>query len=208
MLAALKNNERITVMTVFGITGGSGSGKSLACSMLASLGVKIIDTDVIAREVVKKGSECLDELISYFGNNILLSDGELNRSKLASIAFSDNEKTEMLNKITHKYIKARMSEIIEHTCEDLIAIDGAVIIGSNIEQECEFVVSVIADRVIRIRRIKERDNLTEYQANQRIDAQPDADFYRSHSKYVIYNNGSEKELFNQVKSFYNKIRGV
>ncbi len=196
------------IMTVFGITGGSGSGKSLVCSMLASLGVKIIDTDVIAREVVKKGSECLNELISYFGNDILLTNGELNRRQLASIAFSDKEKTDMLSRITHKYIKERTSEIIKRASDSLIAIDGAVIIGSNIENECEFIVSVIADRAIRIRRIKERDNLTDSEANRRLDAQPDEHFYRSHSKYIISNNGSEQELFKQVKSFYNEIRGV
>lgn len=195
-------------MTVFGITGASGSGKSSVCSMLASFGVEIIDTDVIAREVVEKGSECLDELTEYFGRKILCSDGTLNRSLLAELAFSDKEKTAKLNGITHKYIRARVVEIIKNSVSDLIAVDGAVIIGSDIEQECEFIVSVLADRDIRTERIKKRDALTDSQAAKRLDAQPDEEFYKSHSRYIIYNNGSAHELCKQVRGLYDKIRGV
>lgn len=195
-------------MTIFGVTGGSGSGKSLVCSMLSSLGVEIIDTDALSREVVYKGSNCLDELTEYFGNGILSADGTLNRRQLAAIAFSDKEKTDMLSKITHKYIKERADEIIKHSSAEFIALDGAVIIGSIMECECEFIVSVIANRDVRIERIKKRDKITDIQAAQRLDAQPDEDFYRSHSRYIICNNGFENELFEQVKSLYNKIRGV
>lgn len=91
-------------MTIFGITGGSGSGKTLASSMFAELGIEIIDADAVSREVTNKGSKCLNELVEYFGNEILQTDGTLNRRHLASIAFSDVEKTKMLNTITHKYI--------------------------------------------------------------------------------------------------------
>ncbi len=195
-------------MTIFGITGGSGSGKTLASSMFAELGVEVIDADAISREVTNKGSKCLNELVKYFGNEILQTDGTLNRRHLASIAFSDVEKTKMLNTITHKYIKDKVSDIIANSTAELAAIDGAVIIGSIFEQDCEFIVSVIADRDIRAERIKERDKLTDFQVAQRLDAQPNEEFYRSHSRYIIQNNGTEQELKKQVADVYSRIKEV
>ena len=79
-------------MVVFGITGGSGSGKTSVSKMLEKLGVHIIDTDVIAHEIVEPNSDCLNELVDYFGDSILNDDKTLNRKKLASIAFSDKQK--------------------------------------------------------------------------------------------------------------------
>ena len=140
-------------MVVFGITGGSGSGKTSVSKMLEKLGVHIIDTDVIAHEIVEPNSECLNELVDYFGDSILNDDKTLNRKKLASIAFSDKQKTVALSNITHKYIKAEVVKDINTTDAELVGIDGAVIIGSNVEPLCEFIVSVIADKQSRIRRV-------------------------------------------------------
>ncbi len=133
-------------MVVFGITGGSGSGKTSVSKMLEKLGVHIIDTDVIAHEIVEPNSDCLNELVDYFGDSILNDDKTLNRKKLASIAFSDKQKTEALSNITHKYIKAEVVKDINTTDAELVGVDGAVIIGSNVEPLCEFIVSVIADK--------------------------------------------------------------
>lgn len=195
-------------MIIFGLTGGSGSGKTTASEILASLGAQIIDTDAIARKIAEKGSECLSKLVTYFGNEILFPDGTLNRKRLASIAFADEEKTEVLNGLTHQYIRKEVLEIIAHSSAEVIVIDGAVIIGSIIEPECDFIVSVTAERAVRIRRIKSRDGITDFQAEQRLDAQPDDEFYKAHSRYVIVNNGTKEELEIQVKEMYNKIKGV
>ena len=191
---------------IFGITGGSGSGKTTVSAMFSQLGVHVIDTDVIAHNIVEKGSKCLGELVQYFGDEILNADGTLDRKKLAHIAFSDDEKKAALNRITHKYIKAQTEADIKNSSADIIAIDGAVIIGSSIEPLCGFIVSVIADRDIRIERIKERDALTDEQAAQRLAAQPDDNFYKQHSGYIIYNNGGTEDLRRQVCMLYDEIK--
>lgn len=195
-------------MTVFGITGGSGSGKTTASAILSELGVHVVDTDIIAHEITGKGTKCLEELTEYFGADILNPDGSLNRKSLASKAFSDKEKTSALNGITHKYIKERVIDDINQSDADVIAIDGAVIIGSNIEPLCDFIVSVTADTDIRLERIKKRDGLSDKQAAQRLSAQPDDDFYRHNSKYVIYNNGNADDLRKQINILYNEIKEV
>ena len=191
---------------IFGITGGSGSGKTTVSAMFSQLGVHVIDTDVIAHNIVEKGSKCLGELVQYFGDEILNADGTLDRKKLAHIAFSDDEKKAALNRITHKYIKAQTEADIKNSSADIIAIDGAVIIGSSIEPLCGFIVSVIADRDIRIERIKERDALTDEQAAQRLAAQPDDNFYKQQSGYIIYNNGGTEDLRRQVCMLYDEIK--
>ena len=193
-------------MIIFGITGGSGTGKTTVSAIFSQLGVQVIDTDVIAHNIVEKGSECLKELTGYFGEEILLSDGTLDRKKLAHIAFSNDEKKAALNRITHKYIKAQVEADIKNSSAHIIAIDGAVIIGSSIEPLCGFIVSVISDRETRIERIKERDALTDEQATQRLAAQRDDDFYIQHSEYIIYNNGGTEDLRRQVCMLYDEIK--
>ena len=175
--------------------------------MLEKMGVHIIDTDVIAHEIVEPNSDCLNELVDYFGYSILNDDKTLNRKKLASIAFSDKQKTEALSNITHKYIKAEVVKDINTTDAELVGIDGAVIIGSNVEPLCEFIVSVIADKQSRITRIKTRDNITDEQAIQRINAQNDDEFYKENSMYIIYNNGDIAQLESDVVGLFNKIKG-
>ena len=192
---------------IFGITGGSGSGKTTVSSMLTELGAEIIDTDKIAREITAKGSECLKELTAAFGEKILLPTGELNRRYLARIAFADKEKTALLNSITHKYIKSETLRRIELSDADLIGIDGAVIIGSVIESLCERIVYVTAPHDVRVSRITARDSLTNEEAESRLDAQPDDGFYIKHSDYIV-NNGSDLDaLKRNVRELYDKLKG-
>ncbi len=193
---------------VFGITGGSGSGKSSVSAIFEKLGVDIIDTDLIAREVTQFGTPCLKELAEAFGNDILNSDGTLERQTLASIAFTDTDKTKILNRITHKYIKACILKRIENSQADIIAIDGAVIIGSDIEPICDFLISIIADKEIRIERIIKRDKLTRAQALERLDAQPNEEFYRNHSQYIIINNDTVEELEDGILNLFNELNEV
>lgn len=193
-------------MVVFGLTGGSGAGKSTVADILRDLGVYVIDADKIARQIAEIGMPCLKELCEEFGGDILERDGSLNRRKLGNIVFSDSKKLKSLNKITHKYIKENIvSQLSLCNCK-FAAIDGAVIIGSEIEELCECMVSVLADRNIRIRRILERDLLTLEQAESRLKSQPNDDFYIRNSDYIIYNNGSTEELNLKIRKVFEEMK--
>ena len=176
--------------------------------MLARLGAEIIDTDKISREVTGKGSECLKELTDAFGKEILLPSGELNRHYLASIAFADKGKTALLSRITHKYIKSETLRRIELSKSELIGIDGAVIIGSPVEELCEKIVCVTAQRDVRVERITARDGITRSEAEKRIDAQPDYEFYIKHGDYIVDNSTDLNALEKSVKELYDKLKGV
>jgi dephospho-CoA kinase len=193
-------------MLIFGITGGSGAGKSTASDIFRQMGIKVIDADKTARQVVEKGEPCLEELKTKFGAEVIANDGSLDRKKLGNIVFSDENKLKSLNEITHKYIRRSIISELEKSGAEFAAIDGAVIIGSSVEDLCAFIVSVLADREIRLKRIISRDNLSREQAENRLNSQPSDEFYMENSSYVIYNNGNENELKLQVKEVCEKIK--
>lgn len=191
---------------IFGITGGSGAGKSAASDAFRELGIYVADADKAARIVTVKGSVCLEELRNALGDEILNDDGSYNRAATAKIVFSDPYKLALLNAVTHKYIHEYVLREIEESGAGIAAIDGAVIIGSPVERSCEFIVSVTADKEIRIKRIMRRDSIERDAAQKRIEAQPSDEFYAEHSRYVLTNNGSADELKAGVKWLTEKIR--
>lgn len=193
-------------MMIFGITGGSGAGKSSVSEIFRQNGVYVIDADKTARAIVEPGKEALGEICSYFGNEILDANGCLKRHELANIVFSDKKKLDMLNSITHKYIYKEIEFELQREKPEIAAIDAAVLIGSGIEKMCAFVVSVIADESIRLRRITERDAISEQSAQTRINAQPPAEFYIENSKYIIHNNRTREELEQEALEVLGKIK--
>lgn len=190
---------------IFGITGPTGAGKSTVSAMFRELGADVFDADAISRIATAKGTPCLRELTDAFGTDILLESGELNRKKLGSIVFSDKQQLQILNAIVHRYIRDYITERVRLSPLKICAIDGAVLIGSSIENMCRFMVSVIADEDIRLNRIISRDSLKSTDAKKRMNSQPGADFYAKHSKYVIKNNGDTEELRSAVTDIFNNI---
>ena len=178
---------------VVGLTGQTGAGKSTVSKVFASNGFAIIDADQVARKVVEKGTKCLDEIADFYGNTVINKDGTLNRKALAAIVFSDKAKLETLNTITYPYITGEiLKQIRYHSMkgEKLILLDAPTLFESRADDFCEIIISVLADADIREKRIISRDGLTHEQARKRMNSQLDESFFRSHSDYVIRNNGS------------------
>ena len=193
-------------MHVFGLTGPTGAGKTAAAEIFASLGVHVTDTDKVAHIVTGKGSACLAELTGEFGAEILTAAGDLDRKKTASLVFSDKKKLAELSRITHKYITEYIKKEISSLSCEYCLLDGAVIIGSPVENMCEFIISVLASAEVRLARIEARDGLSENEARRRMSAQKGNDFYKAHSGYVIMNDGNRKILEKEVRSLFEKIQ--
>lgn len=191
---------------VFGITGGSGAGKSTISDIFRAKGVYVADADLAAREVVKKGMPCLDELKTAFGDGILTDTGDLNRSCLAGIVFNDSEKLATLNRITHKYIKAYLEDEISSAGTEFAAIDGAVIIGSPVMDICGSLVVVVADEDVRTARIMARDGIDRDTAKARIESQLPQEGYIKYADYVIENNNSNNDQEEKVEEILSKIK--
>lgn len=190
-------------MFVLGLTGPSGSGKSAAAKILNTMGFEIVDADSIAREVVKPGSGCLSDLCSAFGKEILQQDGNLDRKKLAKIAFFDTININKLNSITHPYIIRAIEDTIKGLkCNgiDYVVLDAPALFESGAQRLCDRVLAVAAPDEIRLNRIIKRDRLTPEEARLRLKAQPGLDFYKNQSDYVVENNGDMPELEEKVKA--------
>lgn len=182
---------------IVGLTGQTGAGKSIVSNLLVNRGYKVLDADLVARQVVMKGSKCLVDLALEFGIEILESDGTLNRRKLGSIVFADKAKRKKLNQIIFPYIKEEIMDQLRELCNagvPVIFLDAPTLFESGTNAYCDKVVSVMAPRELRKQRIIARDGLSELDADNRINSQLSDEYYTSHSDYIIDNSGDLSAL--------------
>ena len=188
------------------LTGGIGTGKSTALGFLKELGAYIIDADETARGITRKGKPAYAEIVKAFGVEILLPDGVLNRRALGELVFNDRDSLDILNKITHKYIKEEIAAEINSAPDGITVIEAALLSEGGLGELCDYVICVLADKAVRLARITERDGLSEAQAESRIAAQRDDEFYIKNSDYSIINNGSTAELYSALQKILDTIK--
>jgi len=186
---------------VVALTGGIGSGKSLAGDYFADLGARVIDFDQIARDVVERGSEGFDEIVQRFGDDIL-SNGEIDRGKLASVVFKDASARADLEAITHPRIQEAFHMLVAELEHDQILIAQIPLLAqSKHDYHFDLVVTVNACEEIRRSRLLDR-GMKEYQITERFAAQStDAD-RTAIADFVITNEGSTDQLLRQVENLY------
>lgn len=192
-----------------GLTGPTGSGKSEVSHIFMESHIPVIDADELARRVVEPGSPCLDELVKAFSEDILHDDGTLNRRQLARRAFATPEDTQLLNNITHPYIIDLTKKILmrlEQMHELAAVIDAPLLFESGMDAICDITVAVVAPYAQRLRRIMERDNLTEKEACARMAAQKEEEYYISRAGKVLYNRGELVSLHRQAAELAAEIK--
>ena len=193
-------------MKLLGLTGGIGSGKSMVASMFTQLGADVIDADQLARDVVEPGEPALKEIATAFGKDVLLPDGRLNRGKLARIIFADPVARGKLNAITHPRIQERMAAEISARASrpGILIADIPLLYENERAGTVETVIVVWVDPETQLRRLHERDGLTEEDALQRIAAQMPLDEKRARADVVIDNSGSRENTRRQVDAVYRR----
>lgn len=191
--------------TVIGITGGSGSGKSLASRIFEENGASVVDADIVAREIVKPGKPALFKIKEAFGDKVIRKNGELDRRLLGEIVFSNKESLRILNEITHKYIIERIKAFINSIESGIIVIDAALLFQTGLDKVCDLTISVIAKKEIRLERIMVRDNLCRCNAENRISSQEDDDYYATRSDYIVSNDGNLEHLNSQITEILEEI---
>lgn len=194
---------------VIGLTGQTGSGKSTVDHIFAERDFEVIDADLVSRQVVQRGSECLCRLSEHFGGYILTAAGELNRPALASIVFRNKDQLAQLNKIIYPYILKEIYLRIDKAAlqgKQYILLDAPTLYESEANDLCDFVIAIVADPVIRLKRIVERDHLTEAAAKERIAAQHSDDFYRQRADIVIENNGDLLQLETEINAVIDELK--
>ena len=191
---------------IVGLTGPTGSGKSTACKAAADLGFFVIDCDKTARKATED-KICLKALATAFGNDILNSDGSLNRNKLAEKAFCTKENTKLLNDTIFPFILEILKEEIIGASQDNVLLDAPTLFENGVDSLCNETCAILADDDIRLERILKRDNIDESQAKLRMSAGKNEEYYREKTKHILYNNNSEKELYQEFSKLLKSFMG-
>lgn len=196
-------------MKIIGLCGSSGSGKGYVCRTFLKFGVPSIDTDRVYREITtKKGTLCLCELVLEFGEQILDTNGELDKKALASIVFEgegSRERLDKLNKITHKHIKMDTEKILSEYKNEgkrAVIIDAPVLFESGFDKMCHFTVCVTAPYELKLERIISRDKIAKEKAEARLKNQLTDDELIRLSTYQIDN--SNCEIISQIENILKK----
>ncbi len=193
---------------IIGLTGQTGAGKGSVANLLCEKGMSAIDCDKVAREITEKGSPTLQKLAEAFSEEIINSDGTLDRSALALRAFSAPQSVRLLNSITHPAIIDRTVEHIKRLEADgaeFIVLDAPTLIESGAADMCDVIIAVVADEDTRLERIMSRDGISIDAAKKRMSAQPKTEFYTDSADYTVYNNGSVELLSGQVGNVFEDI---
>ena len=191
-------------MLLIGLTGGIGGGKSTVAAMLRDQGIRVVDADQIAREVVEPGQPALAELVEVFGQDILNDDGSLNRQELANRAFATEEATNALNAITHPRIEQetqRQFDLAAAEKENFLVYDMPLLVERGLHEEMDMVIVVHTDIEERVRRLVEHRGLDEDDVRRRMSHQVDDVTRLASADVLIDNNGSVNHLRKQVDDF-------
>ncbi|WP_411678104.1 dephospho-CoA kinase [Caproicibacter sp.] len=197
------------IKPVIGLTGPTGAGKSTVAAVFQKLGCAVIDADLLAREAVQN-AECLAELKEEFGADLVNADGQLDRRLLAKRAFADPAKTRRLNQITHPVIlKETVRRIQELQSGDSVAVilDAPLLFESGADSLCDTSVAVTAPAESRLKRIMNRDGLSEEAAKERMSAQNPNEFYEKRAGHVFSGSTGYDILEASVSCLLKQILG-
>ncbi|CAI8955808.1 MULTISPECIES: dephospho-CoA kinase [Bacillus] len=186
---------------VIGLTGGIASGKSTVSQMFCELHIPVIDADIIAREVVEQGKEAYKEIVDVFGEEILQADGELDRPKLGSIVFHNEEKRLRLNKIVHPAVRKEMNVQKDMYIKEgmqAVVLDIPLLFESKLTSLVDQILVVAVAPSTQLERLMKRNGFIEEEAKARIDSQMSLAEKITLADKVIYNDGTIAETKAQL----------
>jgi dephospho-CoA kinase len=196
---------------VIGLTGGIATGKSTVSAILKKAGAEIIDADRIAREVVKKGLPAYREIVENFGETVLLSNGEINRSVLGDLIFNDPRKKQLLNRIVHPHVRRetnRQLKDMENSSPDTIAVlDIPLLFEAEMHKDLSEVIVVYAPEHIQVKRLIKRDNISEADAVARVRSQMPIEEKKNRATIVIDNSGTMQDTRKQTLEIFKTLKG-
>ena len=195
-------------MTVIGITGPTGAGKTTVLRVLEEMGGAVVDCDAVYHELLRTSAAMQTELKSRFGGEIFDENGDLRRKELGAIVFKDENALADLNAITHRHIIVELDRLIARAeargCPAM-ALDAVALLESGLGERCRVTVAVTAAEEVRARRIMAREGIGEDYARWRIAAQKPAAWYEARCDYTLRNDGPREALERQAAALFRKI---
>ena len=194
-------------MILIALTGGIGSGKSRAAAILEEFGAHSISADTLAREVLERGEDGYNEVVAYFGDEIL-NEGQIDRKKLAEIVFNDSNQLEVLESITHPLIRAKFVSETRDLPENSVVVYEIPLLAESISRQKQLdfdhVIVLESETETRVARLIER-GLSAKEAQLRIANQYSDAQRKEIATYLIKNEGSLEELINALSQWWSKF---
>lgn len=189
---------------IIGLTGGIASGKSTIASFFKDEGIPVIETDQIAKTILQPGSDAFNKVVKHFGEEILLSEGIINRKALGERIFKDEHERDILNQIVHpevRIITQSKADVLKKEGHAIIVIDVPLLFEAGFDQDVDQTLVISVPKDIQIERLMARDGIEKAYALKKINAQMPLKEKRKRADFVIDNRGSildTKNQFNEV----------
>ncbi len=192
-------------MLVVGLTGGIGSGKSLAAQFFAELGALVIDADQLARDAIERGSDGFDQLIATFGDSIL-TNGLVDRRALGDLVFRDKDAKQKLEEIIHPIVRKEFEEAVQSLTDgEILIYEIPLLFETKAMERFDYIVSIEANLELRKERLLKK-GLRISEIESRIASQATRDERVSIADQVFENNGSEDELLRSVENLWELLK--
>lgn len=196
-------------MLKVGLTGSIAVGKSFVLGVLAELGCRVLDADTTAREVVAPGTPGLKAVVDAFGKEILTEEGDLDRSKLASTVFADEELRLRLNSILHPFIIAAQDERIREwerrDPNGIAVVDAALMIESGGYRRFDKLIVVHCRPDVQLQRLMSRDGLSRPEAEQRIGTQMPQEEKKKFADFLIDTSDGFENTRQQIEAVFRQL---
>lgn len=193
-------------LTLIGITGGTGCGKTTALNVLTDMGALVIDCDEVYHELTENSAEMKTELIERFGD--VYNGNVLDRKALGNVVFSDADALLDLNAITHKYVNGE----VEHRLANwamlggkVAAIDAIALLEGQLAPRCKYIVGIIAPTEARVARLMARENIAEEYARMRISAQKSNEYFKENCSHILSNDSSIEDFHKKCEILFSNL---
>jgi len=189
---------------VLGLTGGIGSGKSAVSAIFEELGIQVVDADIVAREVVEPGSVGLTKITAHFGDEILTSNGTLDRAKLRAIIFADESQKQWLNNLLHPLIRESMLSQLKQATSNYVILVAPLLFENGLEKYCNHTLLIDVPVDVQITRTTARDNVSVELAKQIIASQMSRADKQQKAGDILDNNRPLEEVKTDVQKLHEK----
>lgn len=197
-------------MLTIGLTGGIGSGKTVASDHFARLGAEVIDTDLLSRELVEPGQPALDEIVAHFGTGVLDAEGRLDRAALRARVFTDAVERRALEQILHPRIRAAMLERAAASKKPYVVFVIPLLMETGQQSLVDRVLLIDAPETLQRERAAARDGVDQAEIDRILAAQTDREARRRHADDIVVNDGDLAKLYEQIerlhRNYLNQIR--
>lgn len=182
-----------------GLTGGIASGKSTVCGIFYALGAKIIDADIIAKDVCQQGMPAYQQIIAHFGDNVLLETGDLDRRALREIIFQDAAARKALEAIVHPQVRQVLQAQLKQSKATVTIVAVPLLVEAKMQDMFDRILLITANKDMQLARLLARETISEALAGQMVSAQIDDQRRLHYADDVIDNNGDVQDLTGQIE---------